>query len=606
MAEKHLILCGGSRITRKLRSFDEKSIVRLDLGPGKNKVHLNLHHLTSKIVDHLPDVAVDLLEIATYVYAADRIVSRGGTKEFEYGVKWHRELHFEIPVRQPDLWNEPGMLALLKETIGFLSDDSYQFNFSKLASSKPFQLYLNNRPVVNDKQYEEVILFSGGLDSFGGAVREILEDRRQVVLVSHRPLNAMYARQTRLVDRINERLSNRSRQPLHVAIEVNKTKGFGREPTQRSRSFLFASMAAAVALSMQLKRIRFYENGVVSINLPLSVQAVGGRATRTTHPKVLDGFSKIYSRAFGHEFEVENPYLSKTKAQILRQIQAAGCSEMCADTSSCAHPMEQTKEISHCGYCSQCVDRRLNTLAAGYNDIEDPQAIYKSDVIRGERTKENLTLIERYRAHCFEMAAMTGPEELLIRFPEVVDVLNYLEGSSEQGLNFLFDLHKRHANDICKTIENLVKQSTHQIAARQYPLNSLLGVASGRAELYAGFMPELANTKTLEIDEQTFSVSYQGHQCNLGNSMEFKLLARLYQSKGKYVMYDTLRASVWENEFTEKNAIQRVKSNLVRALSDSGIDVIQIDGSQRNCYKLTLIEEKIDSELSENSVLAQR
>jgi hypothetical protein len=32
-------------------------------------------------------------------------------------------------------------------------------------------------------------------------------------------------------------------------------------------------------------RFSFYENGVVSINPPLAGDIVGGRATRTTHPK---------------------------------------------------------------------------------------------------------------------------------------------------------------------------------------------------------------------------------------------------------------------------------------------------------------------------------
>ena len=40
--------------------------------------------------------------------------------------------------------------------------------------------------------------------------------------------------------------------------------------------------------------LRFYENGVVSMNLPMSAQVVGTRATRTTHPRVLAGFEQLF------------------------------------------------------------------------------------------------------------------------------------------------------------------------------------------------------------------------------------------------------------------------------------------------------------------------
>ena len=36
-----------------------------------------------------------------------------------------------------------------------------------------------------------------------------------------------------------------------------------------------------------LNRVHFYENGIISLNLPVCAQVVGGRATRTTHPRVM-------------------------------------------------------------------------------------------------------------------------------------------------------------------------------------------------------------------------------------------------------------------------------------------------------------------------------
>ena len=155
-----------------------------------------------------------------------------------------------------------------------------------------------NAPQQDDTgRAEEVILFSGGIDSLGGAVQECLQSARKVVLVSHRPVDKVYSRQRRLATEIASRITDPQRRPFHIAIEVNKGKKLGRDFMQRSRSFLFAAVAAVVAQALQLSRIRFYENGVVSLNLPLSPQAIGARATRTTHPQVLAGFARCKRRS---------------------------------------------------------------------------------------------------------------------------------------------------------------------------------------------------------------------------------------------------------------------------------------------------------------------
>jgi hypothetical protein len=43
-------------------------------------------------------------------------------------------------------------------------------------------------------------------------------------------------------------------------------------------------LAAVTARLFGLDRIKFFENGVLSLNLPPLAQVVGTQATRTTHP----------------------------------------------------------------------------------------------------------------------------------------------------------------------------------------------------------------------------------------------------------------------------------------------------------------------------------
>jgi 7-cyano-7-deazaguanine synthase in queuosine biosynthesis len=600
MAEKHLVLCGGARLSAKHAAWRETKPLRLELGRGKKHLHLKLHHITRSLAGQIPDIAIDLLEIATYVYAADQMVSRGGLKEFEYGIKWRRHFRFEIPVRRPEVWKDPSMQGLLAQTIGFLSDDDVEFHFAPYQHPSVIDRYLFDACQDEDSGYEEVMLFSGGLDSFGGAVQEILQGRRKVVLVSHRPVSKMYARQKRLVNDIIEKLGDKSLTPMHIAVEVNKSKNFGRDFTQRSRSFLFASIAAAVALSLNRNRIRFYENGVISLNVPLSPQAIGGRATRTTHPKVLAGFEQIFTRAFGSPFTVENPYLWKTKADILREIKASGFAKLCAGTSSCTHTKEQTKMHTHCGYCSQCVDRRLNALAAGYTNEEDPQEMYASDIVTGPREESDLTMIERYLGTCLEIDKMGRAEDFIRMYPEMSRVLTILGRPASQAANDVFNLYKRHARDICHALENIVRKASPQVIRKDYAPNCLLGIAVGRgspsSQASAGVgtvgssqaATHLSNGK-LTFNESLFTASYAGKSCELRNTKEYTLLKRLAQSPGIYISNDSLRAAVWEDEGVGKNTIQRTVSNLRRKLNSQGITGIEIDGkTNKDHYSLTL------------------
>ena len=162
------------------------------------------------------------------------------------------------------------MRTALYETLGFLSDDEYEFNFKKLRREQPAARYLDfSHDPDAGFQAEEVMLFSGGLDSLGGAVHEVLDEKRSVALVSHRSSLKIDAKQQQLK---RDFAARSSRKPLHVPVWVNKEKALGREFTQRSRSFLFAALDAVVARLFNLWRVRVYENGVVSINQPISAQ----------------------------------------------------------------------------------------------------------------------------------------------------------------------------------------------------------------------------------------------------------------------------------------------------------------------------------------------
>jgi hypothetical protein len=128
----------------------------------------------------------------------------------------------------------------------------------------------------------------------------------------------------------------------------------------------------------------FFENGIVSLNLPPVSQVVGARATRTTHPQTLAGFRRILSEALREPFDVSNPYAWITKSEVIQRIAQGGCANLIRHTRSCARVHAMTKLHPHCGECSQCIDRRFAVLATGLEQ-EDPEEAYKVDLLLGSR-----------------------------------------------------------------------------------------------------------------------------------------------------------------------------------------------------------------------------
>jgi len=104
---------------------------------------------------------------------------------------------------------------------------------------------------------------------------------------------------------------------------------------------------------------------------------VGARASRTTHPQALNGFAKLFGLLLQEEFRLENPFIWNTKAEVVNLIGAAGCGDLIKHTVSCIHTLDRTKLHTHCGLCSQCVGRRLATLASDFGNA-DPMEMYRS------------------------------------------------------------------------------------------------------------------------------------------------------------------------------------------------------------------------------------
>lgn len=91
--------CGGAGAPRgRGRAVELAVCPDGSLRPGCN-VRLGIEAVRRGLLTECPPEMLDLLEVATYVYAADQAASRGRPEDL--GVNWRREMRFRIPVRDP-------------------------------------------------------------------------------------------------------------------------------------------------------------------------------------------------------------------------------------------------------------------------------------------------------------------------------------------------------------------------------------------------------------------------------------------------------------------------------------------------------------------------
>lgn len=473
MRHERLFLCAGASKPRGAEYPAEAKPISLLLWGNNRNIELKLSDITEKLGASLPDLYADLLEIATYVYCADQTTPRGGSGSRYLGDGWRRNMNFIIPVRKPSFWSQSKVRDALVETLGFLSEDSYDFCFVKLQNPPSVDDYFefSEEDVAFDA--EEVLLFSGGLDSLGGVVKEVFLDRKPVALVSHRSAPKIAPKQKDLHTDICNRCTDQP-EPKHIPVWILKHGWEATDNSQRARSFLYASLAAVVAHMFGRDRIRFYENGVTSLNLSIAEQILGARATRTTHPRSIAGFQKLFSLLTDSSFQVETPFMWKTKTDVLELVKDAGFADLTKYAVSCSHVWGMTKLHTHCGCCSQCIDRRLAAFASDCVE-HDPDEMYKTDVFIGQRSekKQDTVLAESYVRSMGECADLTEAQ-FFSRYGELSRAIPHISGNSDDVAEKVFQLYTRNGQQVRKAIATAVRHYAEDIAREMPPDRSLL------------------------------------------------------------------------------------------------------------------------------------
>ncbi len=329
-------------------------------------------------VGFVPDRYLDLLEIAAYVYCADRFIKRGN-KESPYFSGWQRYLKHNVFVRDHTFWGDIKVTKLLEESLRFLSGDIHTFNFSPGHTTPKENMFDGKECWPPKSESCEIVMFSGGLDSTSGAYDLLKNTEKKLYLVSHISSMGMIKTLDSIVNNMKKEFPDRV---FHISFECSLRGERAREETQRTRSFLYASVGAAVAKRYNQDELNFFENGVLSVNLPPSEQFQNGRTTRSTHPKVLHNFSNLFSLMNEKDFNVKNPFFWKSKADVIALLKQNEGFDYLNSTVSCSRLFDKgiRHQNSHCGRCSQCIDRRFGFAGAGLLEDED-RGLYAYDFV---------------------------------------------------------------------------------------------------------------------------------------------------------------------------------------------------------------------------------
>lgn len=332
----------------------------------------NINRIITKYKLSPSEMISDFMNLSLAVYVSDQLISRNVYGYFN----WSRHIKLHVPVIDKEVWGQNK--EIIEQLLSFLSGDKWEVIFRSRNS------YLNEALGVKPN-IENVCLFSGGLDSFVGGINA-LEDNKDTVLISYHKQGGNSGEkdaQSKLVKALKEEFQLKEISHLNFFVKLKKNNNsYEGEPSQRARSIIFIALGLLVANSYGDKtKLLIPENGLISLNIPLTKTRLSSYSTKTTHPKFIDNVNKLLSN-LGIQNKVLNPYGFFTKGEMLQNCKRADIlKKYVSKTLSCAkagHSQQwyHAKE-KQCGFCTPCIIRRASIKKA---KIENKDSKYFCDI----------------------------------------------------------------------------------------------------------------------------------------------------------------------------------------------------------------------------------
>jgi hypothetical protein len=436
----HIVTLAGpeDNYTPVLKSDDQQLVVPFNVAGHPDSLQARVQDVLAEY-DLSPTLsAQDLMNAAMAAYTADVRVAREDAFD-----GWTRDFEMHLAVQDERGWGEGA--RTLERALSFLTGDRWKVNVRQAPES--YEPPQGRRPrVVRSLRTNTVCLFSGGLDSYIGAVDQI-ESTGQVALVGHHSAGggATSKSQTDALTALRTEYDEDTTPFLQFWVTPPKGEERVSEITTRGRSIMFIGLGVFVASGLGAGRLIIPENGLISLNVPLTNARLGSFSTRTTHPYLIALMRELL-QALGISVGIEMPYRFKTKGELIsecanQQVATTGLSA----TMSCSHPganrFLMRDPNMHCGYCLPCVIRRAAIRASR---IPDPTTYAFQDLgqpLSDERRADLRVLkmgLDRYGRTPPRVADILVPGPL----PATADELREYLGVFRRGLSEVGDFLK--------------------------------------------------------------------------------------------------------------------------------------------------------------------
>ena len=339
------------------RSF-QYTFWRPQVGVGKKQMYATHHPFT--------DEALDLLYISLMVFCADRSIKRDIQSD-----AWTRNFELYIPVKAYEKWEQ--CKSLLITALNFLTGDHWTIHFRERENlTEDEDKYQKGRwhfrRSIKKIDSDVFCMLSGGLDSFIGAINLLKEGKNPIFISHYGGGRGVKMYQDKVVNLLKSKYGVDALQFFRFyAASMN-----GKEDTTRSRSFMFFAHAIAVASGIG-HHVDLYvpENGVISLNIPLTVMRLGSLSTRTTHPYFMKTIQRLLLE-LDMDISLINPFQFQTKGEMMKSCKDIDfLNSNFQNTLSCSHPDQGRwtgESVGHCGECLPCTIRKAAVKAAGIED----------------------------------------------------------------------------------------------------------------------------------------------------------------------------------------------------------------------------------------------
>lgn len=286
-------------------------------------------------------IAWDLVTIALSVIAADSIALREKCSD-----GWTRQIDLSIAVSNKSIWNLNK--NHLESILRFLTTDIWTLTFLS-GGEPPPKPTKSIVPIQNC-----VTLLSGGLDSLVGLIDLVTGNQKPIVV--SQIVKGDRQKQIDFCSAIGN--------SLHLQLTHSMNVHGKAETSQRARSLIFLAYGALAATTLKNyaegKSVTLYvcENGLISVNPPLTQARLGSLSTRTTHPVFLNSIQKLFKN-LGIRVDIVNPYQFSTKGEMLLNCKDQKLlSKFASKSTSCGRYLRNG--FKHCGRCIPCLIRRAS------------------------------------------------------------------------------------------------------------------------------------------------------------------------------------------------------------------------------------------------------